>query len=80
MSSIATSGVRPDRNFKYWLIGPAVFLLVGLGGMAFGAAFLAYPESIAKPLIIGIEIAMTLTVAVTLGLLVSGAPERVDRQ
>lgn len=31
MSSITTSGVWPDRNFKYWLIGPAVFLLLLIG-------------------------------------------------
>jgi multisubunit Na+/H+ antiporter MnhB subunit len=57
-------------------VGPAVFLVVGLGGLALGAAFLSYPVAYAKPLIIGIELAMTLTIAVTLGLLVAGPPER----
>jgi multisubunit Na+/H+ antiporter MnhB subunit len=81
MAKLADTPPIARRGVRLLLVaGPAVFLLVGLGGLAFGAAFLAYPESIAKPLIIGIEIAMTLTVAVTLGLLVSGAPERVDRQ
>jgi multisubunit Na+/H+ antiporter MnhB subunit len=56
--------------------GPAVFLAVGLGGLTLGEAFLAYPAAYAKPLILAIEFAMTLTIAVTLGLLVAGPPER----
>src|SRR5262245_4844428 len=56
--------------------GPALFLAVGLGGLWLGAAFLAYPESYAKPVIIVSEIGMLLTVAATLGLLMAGAPER----
>ncbi len=58
------------------IAGPGVFLIVGLGGLCFGLAFLAYPPSYAKPLILGIEVAMTLTIAVTLGLLLAGTPER----
>jgi multisubunit Na+/H+ antiporter MnhB subunit len=58
------------------IAGPTIFLIVGLGGLLLGAAFLAYPEAYAKPLILTVEFAMTLTVAVTLGLLVSGPPER----
>jgi multisubunit Na+/H+ antiporter MnhB subunit len=56
--------------------GPAVFLVVGLGGLWLGEAFLAYPEAWAKPIILAIEIPMTLTVAGTLGLLILGAPAR----
>jgi multisubunit Na+/H+ antiporter MnhB subunit len=58
------------------IAGPAVFMLVGFGGLVLGKAFLAYPENWAKPVILIIELAMTLTVAVTLGLLVAGPPER----
>jgi multisubunit Na+/H+ antiporter MnhB subunit len=58
------------------IAGPAVFLVVGLGGLWLGDAFLAYPVAYAKPLILAIEFAMTLTIAVTLGLLMAGAPER----
>ncbi len=58
------------------IVGPAVFLLVGLGGLALGEAFLAYPVAYAKALILTIEFAMLLTIAVTLGLLVAGPPER----
>ena len=56
--------------------GAAVFLAVGLALLGFGDGFLAYPAAYAKALIIGIEVAMTLTVAVTLVLLIAGTPER----
>jgi multisubunit Na+/H+ antiporter MnhB subunit len=55
--------------------GPIVFLLVGLAGLFFFDAFLAYPAAYAKPLILAIEFAMTLTVTVTLALLVAGPPQ-----
>jgi hypothetical protein len=41
-----------------------------------GDAFLAYPVAYAKPLILAVEFAMTLTIAATLGLLLAGPPER----
>jgi multisubunit Na+/H+ antiporter MnhB subunit len=62
------------------IAGPALFLMVGLGGLWFGAAFLAYPPAQAKPLILGIEVAMILTIAATLGLLLAGVPERSLRR
>jgi multisubunit Na+/H+ antiporter MnhB subunit len=63
------------RRLRLILIaGPLVFLVVGLGGLLIGSAFLAYPITFAKLLILAIESAMTLTVAATLGLL-AGAPE-----
>src|SRR5215469_2174086 len=58
-----------------WLVliaGPAVFLVVGLGGLWLGAAFLAYPVAHAKAVILVIEFVMTLTIAVTLALLLAG--------
>jgi len=58
------------------IAGPAVFLVVGLAGLWLGDGFLSYPVAYAKPLILTIEVAMTLTIAVTLGLLLAGAPER----
>ena len=57
--------------------GPVVFLAVGLAGMLAAGAFLAYPVDIAKPLILLIEVPMLLTIALALGLLVAGPPERV---
>jgi multisubunit Na+/H+ antiporter MnhB subunit len=66
-----------NRPWLHWLLiaGPAGFLLVGLGGLWLGDAFLAYPVAYAKPIIVAIEVPMTLTIAVTLVLLMSGVPE-----
>jgi multisubunit Na+/H+ antiporter MnhB subunit len=65
------------RRLRLALVaGPAVFLLVGLGGLWMGSAFLSYPVAFAKPLILAIEFAMVLTIAVTLGQLMVGPPER----
>lgn len=65
------------RRLRLALIaGPAVFLIIGFAGVALGDGFLAYPVAYAKPLILAIEFAMMLTIAVTLGLLVAGPPER----
>jgi len=59
--------------------GPAAFLLVGLAGFAVADGFLSYPAAIAKSLIIAIEAALTLSIAVILGLLVAGPPSREPR-
>jgi len=56
--------------------GPALFLAIGLAGFVIADAFLAYPVAWAKPLIIVIEVALVLSIAATLGLLVAGPPER----
>jgi multisubunit Na+/H+ antiporter MnhB subunit len=56
--------------------GPLVFIAVGIVGAATAGAFLAYPEGLAKPLIIVIEIALMPSLALTLGLILAGAPER----
>ena len=55
--------------------GPAVFLAVGLAGFALPGGFLSYPEQYAKPLIIAVEVVLTLSIAAILGLLVAGPPE-----
>ena len=57
-------------------VGPAVFLAVGLCGFFSADAFLAYPVAYAKPLIVLVEVGMVLTIAVSLGLLMAGPPER----
>lgn len=62
------------------IAGPAFFLIVGFGGWLLGGAFLAYPVAYAKPLILAIEFAMTMTIAATLGLLMLGPPERSIEQ
>jgi Domain related to MnhB subunit of Na+/H+ antiporter len=77
MAGLADAPPVSERRLRLLLLaGPVVFLIVGLGGLAFGDAFLAYPMAYAKPLILAIEFAMILTIAVTLSLLVAGPPER----
>ncbi|MTW18400.1 DUF4040 domain-containing protein [Rhodoplanes serenus] len=75
---MAGLGEVPDigrRRLRLALVvGPAVFLTIGLGGLVVSGAFLSYPQGFAKPLILAIEFAMILTVATTLGLLVAGPP------
>lgn len=56
--------------------GPVAFLAVGLSGLAFGDAFLAYPVAIAKPIILVVEAGMILSITLTLGLLMAGPPRR----
>ena len=57
-------------------IGPIVFLAIGFAGFALPGGFLSYPAGLAKPLIIVIEVALTFSIAVVLGLLVLGPPVR----
>lgn len=52
--------------------GPALFLVIAFLGFAFADGFLAYPESVAKPLIVAIEAALALSVAAALAMLVAG--------
>jgi multisubunit Na+/H+ antiporter MnhB subunit len=77
MAGLTDTPPVSSRRLRFVLVaGPAVFLVIGIGGLCFGSAFLAYPVAYAKPLILGIEIAMVLTIAATLALLLAGAPER----
>lgn len=59
--------------------GAALFLVAGIAGFALADAFLAYPPDHAKPLILAIEAAMVVSVAVTLALLVAGPPREEQR-
>ena len=78
MARLADAPPIGGRQLRLALIaGPSMFLLVGLGGLWFGNGFLAFPPGYEKAVIVAIEVLMLLTVAVTLGLLMAGAPERV---
>src|SRR5262249_54121783 len=55
-------------------IGPIVFLAIGFAGFTLPGGFLSYPAGFAKPVIIVIEVALTFSIAVVLGLLVLGQP------
>jgi multisubunit Na+/H+ antiporter MnhB subunit len=79
---VMLAGLRPApptqaRALRVMLAGgPALFVLVGFLGVAVAQGFLSYPEAIAKPLIVGIEAALTLSIAGTLALLVAGPPDK----
>jgi multisubunit Na+/H+ antiporter MnhB subunit len=82
---ILVAGLRePPRvtgRLVRWLLilGPLVFIGIGVAGIPLAAAFLAFPEGHAKPLILAIEAALTLSVALVLGLLLAGPPVAEDR-
>lgn len=79
------AGVRSAPAVSnFWLrfslvVGVAVFLVIGLVGLASGSGFLTYPEGLAKPVIVVIEVAMTLSIGVTMAMLVAGPPARSSR-
>lgn len=56
--------------------GLVVFIGVGFAGAGMAGAFLGYPDGLAKALIVAIEVALTPSLAVTLALLLAGAPQR----
>ena len=59
--------------------GPVVFIAIGTAGISAAGAFLAYPDGLAKPLIKAIEWALMPSLALTLALILAGAPERPAR-
>ncbi len=70
----------PPRLEAAWfraalVLGGAVFVLAGLALAGVGAGFLTLPEGAAKPVILGIELALAVSIAVTLVALVLGPPE-----
>ncbi len=78
MAGLADAPPSSRRRLRLALIaGPAVFIAIGFAGFATAGAFLAYPESHAKLLILTIEVPVTLSISATLALLVAGPPERV---
>lgn len=77
--------LRPPRTSRrvvrlLVVAGPAIFLAIGLAGFVVADAFLAYPAGYAKPLIIVVEAALTLSIAVTLGLVALGPPQRMQQE
>jgi multisubunit Na+/H+ antiporter MnhB subunit len=75
MAGLAKAPRTSGRGLRLALVvGPLVFLAIGLAGVGMAEAFLAYPEAYATALIIVIEVVLTLSIAATLGLLVVGPP------
>lgn len=58
------------------VLGPLAFIAVGFAGLLAPGTFLAYPEGLAKPLIIVIEAALLPSLTLVLALLLTGAPWR----
>jgi multisubunit Na+/H+ antiporter MnhB subunit len=80
MAGLAAPPAVSDRRLRLALVvGPAVFLAIGLAGFFSAGAFLAYPEPWAKPLIVLVEAAKIVSVAAALALLVAGPPQRSPR-
>lgn len=61
------------------VLGPTVFMATGFAGFAVADGFLAYPTKFAKPVIVVIEVALMISIAAMLGLLVAGPPRRWER-
>jgi multisubunit Na+/H+ antiporter MnhB subunit len=80
---VMMAGLRqpPAVGSRGWrgllVLGALIFIAIGIAGIWLADAFLAYPEGLAKPLIIAIEVALTGSVAVVLALLLAGPPTRV---
>ncbi|MGO4174620.1 hydrogenase subunit MbhD domain-containing protein [Bosea sp. TAF32] len=75
---VMMAGLRPPPDTARPLLrlaltgGPALFLAIAFLGFAVADGFLAYPKGLAKPLIVAIEAALTLSVAAALAMLVAG--------
>jgi len=82
---VMIAGLRSVPSIdRFWLrfllvVGPIIFLAIGLAGFVLADAFLAYPAGYAKPLIVAVEVALTLSIGATLGMLGAGPPERSQR-
>ena len=59
------------------VVGPVIFLAIGVAGIFLAGAFLSYPSGYAKPLIVVIEMTLTLSIGVTLALIAAGTPDRM---
>jgi multisubunit Na+/H+ antiporter MnhB subunit len=77
MAGLVDSPAVAGRRLRAVLVaGPLAFLAVGLAGYVWADGFLAYPDVWAKPIIVAVEVAMTLSVAAALAMMVEGPPAR----
>lgn len=80
MAGAAAPPRTDSRRLRLALfVGPAVFLAVGLLGVPFAGAVLAYPPAIAKPVIVAVEAVLALSVAAVTALLVLGPAREEGR-
>jgi len=79
---LVLAGLRdapPVRSqlLRLWIVlGPLVFIGVGLLGSWLAGSFLGYPQGYAKLMIVAIELALLPSLTLILGLLIMGAPKR----
>jgi len=59
------------------IIGPLLFVIVGVAGLVVAGNFLAYPAGYEKPVIVAVELALTISIGATLCMLAAGPPARV---
>ncbi len=77
MAGLADTPPISRRWLRIGLVaGPLVFIAVGFVGALTAGALLAYPDGLAKPLIVVIELALLPTLALILALLLLGPPQR----
>ena len=77
MAGLVDAPAVSGRGVRLALVGgPLAFFAVGFAGFAWADGFLAYPDGWAKPLIVAIEVPMTISVAATLVMLLEGPPAR----
>jgi multisubunit Na+/H+ antiporter MnhB subunit len=77
MAGLADVPPVSRRALRLGLVaGPAVFIALGFVGAAAAGAFLGWPSGLEKAFIVAIEVALLPSLALTLGLLLSGAPQR----
>jgi len=69
----------PRSSSRGWraviIAGPVLFMAAALLGYAMAGAFLAFPEAWSKPIIVVIEVALVVSVASSLVLLIAGPPQ-----
>jgi multisubunit Na+/H+ antiporter MnhB subunit len=77
MAGLADAPAISRRLLRMALVlGPLVFIGIGILGVYGAGAFLAYPAGFAKPLILTVEFALMPSLTLILGLLLLGAPQR----
>ena len=77
MAGLADAPPISSRLLRIGLVaGPVVFIAIGFTGVVTAGAFLAHPYGYAKALILVIEAALMPSLAITLALLLVGAPQR----
>lgn len=80
MAGLAAPPPLAARGLRAALvIGPALFLLAGFAGWAAGEGFLGYREGYAKPIIVVVELALALSIAAIVALMIAGPAARAPR-